>query len=380
MKKLSIILSIVFLASMIFASCNNQNKGNEGNERTSVSPLAEITEAIEITENELLVYPTAHIGDMYFKNNLTGGSRFTYQSYWGLKSINFREKYDIDKYTDKVYWVDDSRQQYKLKPFDVLESTLALPYGVPIEIYKASESVRGLAIKKANNKILMIIVSRYTAFETMRMKYFLTNDVGKVVIKRIHDIPYVQLITFFEDLKVIQKFWVPLHKPTNNVEPVNKNNYAQFVYPEGNGLKPKKDSLVIMKCYGEKPQIDCEEDGNGGSKIIVRAAKPDGSDITMHVDKAIYHYDGKALYDIVKKRFIDQNVLVGASFGLSNGRFLTILQAKDITRFIEYAKEFKIVPDLDKGNPYGELYVNWLSVYNKGHDFIMFPRYIPVFP
>ena len=143
MKKLSIILSIVFLASMIFASCNNQNKENEGNEGTSVSPLAEITEAIEITENELLVYPTAHIGDMYFKNNLTGGSRFTYQSYWGLKSINFREKYDIDKYTDKVYWVDDSRQQYKLKPFDVLESTLALPYGVPIEIYKDSESVRG---------------------------------------------------------------------------------------------------------------------------------------------------------------------------------------------------------------------------------------------
>lgn len=383
MKKLSIILSIVFLASMILASCNNQKTSSAGNATTEASEATlassiDLGNTVEIQDHALLVYPTEHIGDMFFQNDLTGGSSFTYHSYWGYKSLNFRENYDMEKYTGKVYWVDDSLRQYKLYPFDILEVKLTNYHGRQLERYKVTDSLRGIAIKKANNKILMIIVCRYIAFETMRMRYFLTNDFGEIVTQSINNVPCVQLITYFEDLKVLQKFWVPLYEPNKRIEPVDKNNIAQFIYPEGNGIKPQKDSLIIAKCYGDRPRIDCIADGHSGSDIIIRGANQDGSDMYIHVDKAIYHYDSKGIYNITTQSFIDKNVLAGASFGLSNGRFLHILQAKDISRFTEYRKDFKVTYNPE--NPYKDKFVNWISIYNKDHDFFMLPRYLPAFP
>lgn len=355
MKNFGIILKTALWAMCVtmFCSCSS-------------NPSSETSEPIEINGHQVLIFPSEDLSSIKLSKK-SGGSAFSCTAYNGKKNIRLREQYNINEF-DKVSI--NVGYDKKIEAFDVYEIN-----GLDGEL-RLAKDVKGIALRKANGAVLTLLIRNNAPFWTMRheTRTAAAKDLTRrISVFRDNAIQPELLGITDHDLGIIRLFLLPVHEPTNNVTPMDVNNFADFAIPAGDGLKPSKDSTVIYPCYGDKPQILIEKEGNG-SCITICKAQSDGSDIKFHVDNATYAYDTKPLYDSYNKTTYDPQEIIGAAIGLPNGTFFNIIQCKNYDR---YKGRFttKVMPaDRNNGYPEEEI-ATWIRF--RSGKYADFPHYIP---
>lgn len=352
MKKLSIILNFAILAIMsaVTMSCN----GSGGN--------VSATEPIEITKDEIIVLPTT---DLFSYKLSDQGLRIS-DTYFGPKAYKFREEYNFKKYEDCEVNVGYTK---KIEAFDVYElggSGLTL-----------ATDVRGLAMRKAGNHFLVFLLTAHNPCLAMRMKYTVKeNYVSTTKLGISKNIPVVLFGIEDKENRIIRILVIPLYTFLKTLPKPETSNFAELTALPGDGLKPQRDTTVVFPCYGDKPQIDCEKDGNG-SRIIVRNAEGPGKDASFKIDAA-YNYTPQEVYNVKGINWHSPQDVAGACFGLPNGKFLNIVQCRDKNLA---QQRYSISIDATKmdGNFDSSGYRSLIYFKNRSRDVMSLPFYFPLF-
>lgn len=353
MKKLSIILNFAILAIMsaVTMSCN----GSGGN--------VSAAEPIEITKDEIIVLPTT---DLFSYKLSDHGLRIS-DTYFGPKAYKFREEYAFDIYEKYNVNVGYSK---KIEAFDMYElgrNGLTL-----------ATDVRGLAIRKAGGRFLIILLTAHNPCLAMRMKYTVKENftLSPTDIGISENIPTMLFGIEDKEKRIIRILLMPEYFYQKSLKPLDTSNFAKLTALPGNGLKPQQDTTVVFPCYGDKPQIDCEKDGNG-SRIIVRNAEGPGKDALFKIDAA-YNYEVHEPYCVKQDAYYAPQDFAGAAFGLPNGKFLSIVQCRD-KNFAQLRYSTTIDAINMDGNIAPSGYRSLTYFKNRNRDIISLPFYFPLF-
>lgn len=353
MKKLSIILNFAILAIMsaVTMSCN----GSGGN--------VSATEPIEITKDEIIVLPTT---DLFSYKLSDQGLRIS-DTYFGPKAYKFREEYNFKAYESCTANVGYSK---KIEAFDLYElggSGLTL-----------ATDVRGLAITKANGHLLVILLSAHNPCLAMRMKYTVKAnfDLSPTDVGISENILTLLLGIEDKEKRATRILIMPQYFYQKNLPPIDSSNFAELTALPGDGLKPQQDTTVVFPCYGDKPQIDCEKDGNG-SRVIVRNAEGPGKDASFKIDAA-YNYTPQEVYNVKGINWHNPQDVAGACFGLPNGKFLNIVQCRD-KNLAQQRYSTSIDATKMDGNFDSSGYRSLIYFKNRSRDVMSLPFYFPLF-
>lgn len=356
MKKGNYILAIMLvIVSFTTVSCNRVKV-----ER--LSKIAEPSEPIEITKDEIIVFPTTDL----FSYKLDAHGLHISDTYFGPKAYKFREEYNFKKYEDCEVNVGYTK---KIEAFDVYElggSGLTL-----------ATDVRGLAMRKAGNHFLVFLLTAHNPCLAMRMKYTVKeNYVSTTKFGISKNIPVVLFGIEDKENRIIRILVIPLYTFLKTLPKPETSNFEKLTALPGDGLKPRQDTTVVFPCYGEKPQIDCEADGKG-SRIIVRNAEGPGKDVSFKIDAA-YQYEPHEPYSVKQIGWYSPQTAAGACFGLPNGKFLNIVQCQDKEIALSYSDSSIDATDMD-GNFDPSGYRSLIFFKNRTKDIMSLPFYFPIY-
>lgn len=357
MKKGNYILAVMLvIVSLTTVSCNRVKV-----ER--FSKIAEPSEPIEITKDEIIVLPTTDL----FSYKLDAHGLHISDTYFGPKAYKFREEYAFDIYEKYNVNVGYSK---KIEAFDMYElggSGLRL-----------ATDVRGLAIRKAGGRFLIILLTAHNPCLAMRMKYTVKEnfDLSPTDIGINGNIPTMLFGIEDKEKRIIRILLMPEYFYQESLEPLETSNFAEFTALPGDGLKPQQDTTVVFPSYGEKPQIDCETNGKG-SHIIVRNAEGPGKDVSFKID-AIYNYEPLEPYCVKLDSWYSPRDVAGACFGLPNGKFLSIMQCRDKETVRCYSESSIDAIDMD-GNFDPSGYRSLIFFKNRTRDIMSLPFYFPIY-
>lgn len=262
-----------------------------------------------------------------------------------------------------------SDTQKKFEAFDVYElggSGLTL-----------ATDVRGLAMRKAGNHFLVFLLTAHNPCLAMRMKYTVKeNYVSTTKFGISKNIPVVLFGIEDKENRIIRVLVIPLYTFLKTLPKPETSNFAELTALPGDGLKPQRDTTAVFPCYGDKPQIDCEKDGNG-SRIIIRNAEGPGKDASFKIDAA-YNYEAHEPYCVKQDAYYAPRDFVGATFGLPNGKFLSIVQCQDKEFVHSYSDSSIDAIDMD-GNIDPSGYRSLIFFKNRTRDIISLPFYFPIY-
>ena len=359
MRTINYILTVILvIVSFMTVSCNRVKVER----RESLQKIVEPSEPIEITNDEIIVLPTTDL----FSYKLDAHGLHISDTYFGPKAYKFREEYNFKKYEDCEVNVGYTK---KIEAFDVYElggSGLTL-----------ATDVRGLAMRKAGNHFLIFLLTAHNPCLAMRMKYTVKeNYVSTTKFGISKNIPVVLFGIEDKENRIIRVLVIPLYTFLKTLPKPETSNFAELTALPGDGLKPQRDTTVVFPCYGDKPQIDCEKDGNG-SRIIIRNAEGPGKDASFKIDAA-YNYEAHEPYCVKQDAYYAPRDFVGATFGLPNGKFLSIVQCQDKEFVHSYSDSSIDAIDMDGNNdPSG--YRTLIFFKNRTRDIISLPFYFPIY-
>lgn len=211
----------------------------------------------------------------------------------------------------------------------------------------------------------------------MRMKYTVKeNYVSTTKFGISKNIPVVLFGIEDKENRIIRVLVIPLYTFLKTLPKPETSNFAELTALPGDGLKPQRDTTAVFPCYGDKPQIDCEKDGNG-SRIIIRNAEGPGKDASFKIDAA-YNYEAHEPYCVKQDAYYAPRDFVGATFGLPNGKFLSIVQCQDKEFVHSYSDSSIDAIDMD-GNIDPSGYRSLIFFKNRTRDIISLPFYFPIY-
>ncbi len=317
MKKLllfnnAFMAALVAVVSVLLFSCGGKSNGNV-NENVS--------EAIEISENKVLVIPTDDLSSATFSSGLFGGSEFSCMAFGQRKVIRLKESYDLGQFDDCTVSLTDENGQKKIKPLDVYEVD-AFTQGVVL-----AKDIKGITLKKRNGKDLTILLWKRDSFWANRTKF----DCGRhnTLARFISGKKFVssELVVSTDEVRgVYRGFLLPVFLPDKDADNslVVEDNFEKF--KNFKGLQPQNDTTIVFCSQGYIPQIECVPDGNGGSYITIYNARKIGESLNINVG-AEYDYTPKEVFNDVNELWYKKELVAGAAFCLPNGKVLTIIQS-----------------------------------------------------
>lgn len=360
MRTINYILTVILvIVSFMTVSCNRVKVER----RESLQKIVEPSEPIEITKDEIIVLPTTDL----FSYKLNDQSLRISDTYFGPQAYKFREEYAFDIYEKHTVNVGYTK---KIEAFDLYEL-----YGGGLRL---ATDVRGLGIRKAGGRFLVILLTAHNPCLAMRMSYTVKEsfEFSSLDLGMSENIPTLLLGIEDKEKRNIRILVMPQYFYQKSLKPLESGNFAKLTALPGDGLKPQQDTTVVFPCYGEKPQIDCEADGKG-SRIIVRNAEGPGKDVSFKIDAA-YQYEPHEPYSVKQIGWYSPQAAVGACFGLPNGKFLNIVQCQDKEIARSYSDSSIDAIDMDGYfDPSG--YRSRIFFKNRTRDIMSLPFYFPIY-